>query len=325
MGRRGASRVALLAALAAGGALVAMGLPGAAGAARIDSVNGRPLPAASAPRAAVKATADPFVVMAAGDISTRCGASAGWACPAERTARLVEAADPTFVLPLGDNQYDYGTLGSYERFYDTTWGRFKSITRPVPGNHESYDPAGSTSGYRDYFGDRATPDGTTYYSYDRGDWHFVALDSNLSMADISEQNAWLENDLSNNSRDCVLAYWHHPQFSSGSHGLNPLSRGVWRTLYAHHADLILNGHDHLYERFAPQDPSGDADPEGIREFVVGTGGATLRDFVRIVDNSQVRRERVYGVLKLTLSDSGYQWGFVRDNGSVTDQGTANCH
>jgi hypothetical protein len=300
-------------AVAVSGSLLIAGINGTAGASQ------------SSRATAVPRSTAPFVVMAAGDISLRCGKSAGTRCASERTARIIEKAHPRFVLPLGDNQYDLGTIHSYDTYYATTWGRFKSISRPVPGNHESYDPAGSTSGYRAYFGKLAMPQGRSYYSFDSGNWHFVALDSTQSMAATSLQNTWLKSDLAANERSCVLAYWHHPQFSSGSHGENHLSRNVWRSLYAKRADLILNGHEHLYERFAPQSPVGTAVSGGIREFIVGTGGATLRAFDDIAANSKARRQNMYGVLKLTLADRSYRWEYIQDNGTVRDSGSASCH
>jgi hypothetical protein len=299
------------------GSAVAAAASGIPGAGHRTARSSQPLSTSS--------TVAPFAVMAAGDISMRCGSASGSGCAAERTARIVEKAHPRFVLPLGDNQYDLGTVHSYRTYYATTWGRFKAISRPVPGNHESYDPAGSNVGYRAYFGSLATPKGRTYYSFDSGSWHFVALDSTIPMSGASPQNAWLKGDLAANTRRCVLAYWHHPQFSSGSHGNNPMSRPIWTSLYAKRADIILNGHEHLYERFAPQNPYGQAVPDGIREIIAGTGGATLRGFDDIAAHSQVRRQNLYGVLKLTLGESGYSWQYIQDTGAVRDSGSASCH
>jgi hypothetical protein len=304
--RGGIRRLSLIAALAGVGALMLTGLPNNASA-------GPTRPGGS------------FVVVAAGDISERCGRAQGLKCPSERTARRVEALKPRLVLALGDNQYDYGTIRSYDRFYATTWGRFKARTRPVPGNHESYDPSGAGAGYRRYFGALATPNGSTYYSYDVGNWHFVALDSNLNMARTSRQNTWLARDLAANTRGCVLAYWHHPLYSSGPHGNNPTSRPIWRTLLRAGADVVLNGHDHLYERFAPQDAVGNADRQGIRQFTVGTGGAPHRGFLGPRQHSDERIAGVYAVLELTLDNLGYRWSLVRDNGTVLDRGSAACH
>jgi hypothetical protein len=306
------SRVVVPTALAASAAVLLAGLTAGAD-------------AGEAQRRAAAKSAHTFVVVAAGDISPRCGRANGSSCAAERTARRVEAINPRLVLTLGDNQYDYGTLNSYRRFYDTTWGRFKSKTRPTPGNHESYDPNGASSGYREYFGKLATPNGRTYYSFDVGNWHFVALDSNLGMGRESRQTKWLRSDLAANRRGCILAYWHHPLFSSGAHGNNPLSRPIWRALYDAKADLVLNGHDHQYERFAPQQPKGGRAADGIRELIVGTGGASAYRFTGRQVNSELRLTGLYGVLKLTLGHRAYHWELIQDNGRVRDRGAGSCH
>ena len=225
------------------------------------------------------------------------------------------------MLALGDNQYPYGGLLDYRAFYQRTWGRFKDLTRPVPGNHEY--AGGRASGYLAYFGSAARPHGRTWYSYDLGGWHLVALDSNLARGAGSEQVRWLRQDLAATRQRCILAYWHHPRFSSGAgHGSDPSQGAFWNALYAAGADLVLNGHEHNYERFAPQDPAGRADPDrGVREFVAGTGGADLYDdFLFPVANSQVRNARTHGVLELTLRPAGYAWRFVSVDGSVVDAG-----
>jgi hypothetical protein len=186
------------------------------------------------------------------------------------------------------------------------------------------------AGYFDYFGARAGPVGTGWYAYDLGAWRIYALNSNCAVVGCgagSEQEQWLRADLATSPRACVLAYWHHPRFSSGEHGNDSAVTPLWNALYEADADVIVNGHDHNYERFGPQTPSGTADAaRGIRQFVVGTGGGSLRSFETIRANSQVRNSDTYGVIKLTLSPTGYAWQFVPIAGKTfADSGTGACH
>jgi hypothetical protein len=211
----------------------------------------------------------------------------------------------------------------------------KSITRPVPGNHDYLDKGGEgcstkAAGYFEYFGSKAGDPTKGYYSYNIGAWHLVALNSNCSAVDgcgsTSPQGKWLAADLAAHRTSCTLAYWHSPLFSSGT--LESLStRPLWRILYKYGADVILNGHSHIYERFAPQTPDGEADPAyGIRQFTVGTGGANHTSTTQPAANSQVRNTNTYGVLKLTLHPTSYDWQFVPEAGKTfTDSGTRNCH
>ena len=197
---------------------------------------------------------------------------------------------------------------------------------PSAGNHE-YNTAGAT-GYYGYFGTAAGDPAKGYYSYDLGDWHIVVLNSNISFIDASAQLTWLSADLSASTKSCTLAYWHHPRFSSGSgHGNNAAMQPFWDALYAADADVVLNGHDHDYERFAPQTPTGVADSQrGIREFVVGTGGRALYALGTLRANSQMFNASTFGVLKLTLSAGTYSWQFIPVAGQTfTDSGTASCH
>ncbi|MYW02007.1 alkaline phosphatase [Streptomyces sp. SID3343] len=264
-----------------------------------------------------------FTVVAAGDISDP-GCTASDNCGAQRTAKRVEAINPDHVLTLGDNQYDTGSLADYRAYYDTTWGRFKAKTHPSPGNHE-YDDSTPAAGYRSYFGNAATPNGTTWYSWNQGGWHFVALDSESSMSANSAQIQWLKADLASNSKACVAAYWHRPLYSSGPQA-DKVSQTAWQVLYDARADLILNGHDHLYERYAPQNPKAKADPNGVRELIVGTGGADSYDFENPQPNSEKRITSVFGVLKLTLTDNTYSGQLVRDDGKQLDSfGPVTCH
>ncbi|MEU5861983.1 MULTISPECIES: discoidin domain-containing protein [unclassified Nonomuraea] len=267
---------------------------------------------------------DTFVVAAAGDIAEQCTASSS-SCVHPKTAALVESMNPEFVITMGDNQYDDALLSDFRNYYDKTWGRFKAKTRPVPGNHETYDPAGSEAGYKSYFGAIAFPQGKSYYSYDRGNWHFVALDSNHF--DQSAQLTWLKNDLAATTKPCVAAYWHHPLFSSGEHGNDPVSKPVWQALYAAGAELVLNGHDHHYERFGPQNPSAQADTaKGIVEVLGGMGGASPYQIENVQPNSQKRLTDTFGVLKLTFAGSTFGWQLVGTDGSVKDSSpTYSCH
>jgi calcineurin-like phosphoesterase family protein len=267
-------------------------------------------------------TGDVFVLVGAGDIA-ECGDEDD-----ERTADLVERI-PGIVFVAGDNAYSKGSLNEYRNCYQPSWGRFLDRTRPAPGNHE-YETAGAT-GYREYFGTRATPAGTTWYAWDAGDWHVVMLDSDCDAVGgcgaASAQGAWLKADLAASDAQCTLAIWHHPRFSSGDHGNHAFMEPFWQILYDAGADLVISGHDHDYERFAPQDPSGNADAErGIREFVVGTGGGRLRDFKAVRANSEVRDARTFGVIRLALAPEGYSWDFVPVAGrSFTDSGSGLCH
>jgi Calcineurin-like phosphoesterase len=280
--------------------------------------------------------ADP-VVAAAGDISCdpaidpnfNNGNGAGMTCRQRATSDLLVGAGYDAVLLLGDNQYFDGALWKYQTAFAPTWGRLGSLLRPAPGNHE-YETAGAT-GYFDYFGPAAGERSRGYYSYDLGTWHVVVLNSNCAAiggcGPGSLQLRWLAEDLAAHPRACTLAYWHHPRFSSGQHGDDPTYEAFWQALYKAGADVVLVGHDHDYERFAPQDPSAKADPEhGIRELVVGTGGRETRPFAAVRPNSQVRNDRDLGVLKLRLRVDGYDWEFLPiPGGTFTDSGSAGCH
>jgi uncharacterized protein YjdB len=242
----------------------------------------------------------------------------------EATAKLLDAIDGT-VFTAGDNAYDNGSAADYSSCYDPTWGRHKSRTRPAPGNHE-YNTTGAT-GYFDYFGSAAGDRSRGYYSYDLGAWHIVVLNSNLAMGAGSPQETWLRTDLAAHPVRCTLAMWHHPRFSSGHHGSSTTLQPLWQALYDADADVVISGHDHIYERFKPQTPAGQVDlTRGIREFVVGTGGAGLYLFEHPAANSEVKNNQTFGVLKLTLSSDRYEWKFVPVAGSsFTDSGSGSCH
>jgi hypothetical protein len=268
------------------------------------------------------------VFVGAGDIA-RCDRTHD-----EATAKLlhniVDDAAPslTTVFTTGDNAYESGTLSEYQNCYgpqpatDPNWGDFKAITRPSPGNHEYYKSA-DASGYFEYFDAAAGDPGKGNYSYDVGSWHMISLNSNCSFVAGggcdrgSAQVEWLKKDLAAHSNTCTLAYWHLPLFSSGStSGGNSKMKPFWEALYSAKADVVLNGHLHNYEVFAPQTPSGVADPGGIREFVVGTGGYSLNAFKATVDNSVNQYKETYGVLKLTLHSTSYDWEFVAEDGTT---------
>jgi hypothetical protein len=265
-------------------------------------------------------------VIAAGDIAS-CRTEAD-----EATAELVEGVAGT-VLALGDEAYPKGSLANFEECYGPSWGRFKDRTRPVPGNHEYYTEG--ARGYFEYFGEAAGDPEGGYYSYDVGSWHVVALNSNCEEVRCgpgSPQTRWLEEDLAAAGQvRCTLAYMHHPRFSSGEkHGST--SGGVevlWEALYEANTDVVLSGHEHNYERFAPQDPRGRADPErGIRQFVVGTGGGGGEAPISSdpITNSEVRTDGIDGVLELTLRPKGYEWEFIPvGDESFTDSGDSQCH
>ncbi|MFN8454764.1 MAG: metallophosphoesterase [Anaerolineae bacterium] len=277
----------------------------------------------SLPETALAQTADP-VFVGAGDI-TNCSRTQD-----EATAQLLDGIAGT-VFTLGDNTYPDGTPAQFNDCYGPSWGRHKTRTKPAPGNHDYHTPG--AAGYYSYFGAAASPLETNctsnckgYYSYDLGAWHIIVLNSEIAHEAGSAQEQWLRADLAAHQNVCTLAYWHKPRFSSGLHGNNSGVQSLWQALYEYKADLVLNGHDHTYERFAPQNPSGQADPtRGIREFVVGTGGAGFYDFPIIRPNSEVRNNTTNGVLKLTLHPTSYDWEFIPVAGQTfTDSGAGNC-
>ena len=264
-------------------------------------------------------------IIGAGDIAD-CGN--GWD---EWTARLVESYAGT-VLALGDNAYETGSVADYRDCYAPSWGAFRDRTRPVPGNHD-YGTRGA-AGYFDYFGPSVTTDGDPWYAYDLGSWRLYALDANCpaeNACDAAAELAWLVRDLAANPRQCVLAYWHQPRFSSGRHGSHPSLDPIWRALAAAGADVVLNGHDHIYERFAALDADGQPAPTGMREFVVGTGGKDLYEIHAVKAGSEVRNASTFGVLVVDLRDGSYDWRFVPaevpadEASNFTDAGTTRCH
>lgn len=275
-------------------------------------------------------------IAAAGDIACdpnspnfKGGRGTDTACHMQATAKLLMNEQLAAVLPLGDLQYEVGSADAFQKSYDRSWGQLKAITRPVVGNHE-YETPGATAYFR-YFGAAAGDPQRGYYSYDLGQWHIIALNSNC--AEIggcdrdSPQGQWLQADLAAHPRKCTLAYWHHPRFSSGHHGNNANTQDFWQMLYTAGAEVILTGHDHHYERFALQTPQGQRDERrGIQQFVVGTGGKNHYELQNIQPNSQVQNADTYGVLKLTLHPTSYDWRFISEPGkSFTDAGSRPCH
>jgi hypothetical protein len=265
--------------------------------------------------------ADP-VLVGAGDIAS-CSRSQD-----EATAKLLDSISGT-VFTAGDNVYTHGSASEFTNCYGPTWGRHKSRTRPGPGDEE-YETAGA-KGYLGYFGSRAAPAGKTYYSFSIGAWHAVVLDTDCSevggCGSTSPQATWLRSDLTAHATTCTIAIFHHPRFSSAQSKPDGRSVTFWQILYSYGADVIVSGHRHQYERFAPQTSTGAASSAyGIREFVVGTGGAALVGFSTVAPNSQVRNSSAYGVLKLTLHSSSYDFAFVPIAGqSFRDSGSASCH
>src|SRR5437660_6438426 len=263
------------------------------------------------------------VLVGAGDI-VACERGVGGR-GAEATAKLLDRI-PGAVFTAGDNAYQSGSLAEFTRCYDPTWGRHKRRTHPVPGNHE-YETPGA-AGYFGYFGAAAGDSGKGYYSYTLGAWHIVALNSNIDMRPGSAQLRWLRADLTAHPTRCALAYWHHPRFSSGTtHGSAKETAPLWRALYEAGVDVVIAGHEHNYERFAPQDPLGVADSaRGIREFVVGTGGDSHFPLGPRIANSEVANSATFGVLQLTLEQAGYRWEFIPVQGKAfTDSGGGSCH
>ena len=306
---------------------------------------------------------DPVVLAGAGDIA-RCYPGQdvtqfqkpGPDNPAAQTARLLGAMRGATVMAVGDNAYEFGSPGDYAGCYQPTWGRFRDRTQPATGNHEYLTPG--ALGYFQYFGSHShAPLG--YYSYDLGTWHVVVINSTpqeylcwppeltefpagfpelpvpahpgpaagrACAGDVAQQT-WLANDLATHrSAACTIAYFHHPRFSSGMHGNQYQMQKIWDIMYAGGVDVVVSGHDHMYERFAPQDPDGNADPtRGIRQFTVGTGGAEFYGVSERQPNSEVLINTVHGVLALALDTGHYAWAFVAVDRTIRDSGSGTCH
>jgi hypothetical protein len=297
---------------------------------------------AHSPRLIVTSGPDP-VLAAAGNVACdpawrqfNAGNGVADDCRDRDTAALLDGM-LAGVLTLGDAQYECGGPSAYAQSYGRAWGHFKSITHPVPGNHDyangggtDCDASGHANGYFGYFGEAAGSFGKSYYSFDVGAWHIIALDTECApvggCGPGSPEEKWLRDDLAAHSNRCTLAYWHYPIFSSGIQGGTPEATTFWQDLDRAGADVVLNAHEHDYERFALQHLGAKAAPDGIREFVVGTGGRALHPFAAALPNSQVRNDNTWGILKLTLHRASYDWRFVPTaEGSFTDSGSARCH
>ena len=264
-------------------------------------------------------------LFAAGDIAL-CGILNPANTAAEQTARTAEAllasAGATArVLTLGDNTYFSGLKAEFDNCYAPTWGRFKTRTWATPGNHD-YGVANAV-GYFDYFGASAGADRTGYYRQDVAGWTVLALNSNIDAAPGSDQHIWLLGQLAS-AQPCIAAAWHHPVFTSASRGDNPKMAAIWASLQGARADVVLQGHEHHYERFAPLNALGHVTPDGVRSFVVGTGGADLSPFANVREGSQFQRQ-AHGLLRLQLRPGQLAWEFVDIVGNRLDAGSAACN
>lgn len=244
------------------------------------------------------------------------------------TAQLIGELSPNAVLVLGDAQYPSGSLEEFLASYHHSWGRFRPITSPVPGNHEYLTPG--AAGYFAYFGRRAGTPEEPWYAFGLGDWRLYALNSNCSEVggcdESSRQYRWLRTQLEADESACSLAFWHAPRFSSGYHGGSSSMREIWQLLDDHGVDLVLSGHDHHYERFAPMDAAGARTPAGIRQFIVGTGGSRHYPSWRRSAGSEAVHSGAFGVLQLTLANDSYAWTFVPVEGNrYRDAGTSACY
>lgn len=277
--------------------------------------------------AATPTAATPAILVGAGDIG-ECG-TGGPAATARVIRQVLDEYPEAIVFTAGDNAYPDGSLSDFDRCYDPWWGRFLDRTRPAAGNHDwqTHDAAG----FRTYYGDRAGTKGRTWYAYSAGSWRVIVLDSDCGevggCGPSSPQGRWLADELAAYPAACTLAIWHHARFSSGPHGNQEAAAPLFDALYAAGADVVVSGHDHDYERFAPQDPAGRRDPErGIREFVVGTGGGHLYLVAFVRANSEVRENATFGVLVLELGEGRYSWRFEpAGDGTFTDAGEGSCH
>lgn len=265
----------------------------------------------------------PAVLVGAGDIAS-CASTGD-----EATAALLDAI-PGTIFTTGDNAQDDASAADFNDCYDPSWGRFKARTRPAPGNRE-YSVAGAAP-YYDYFGQAAGEPSKGYYSYDLNRyWHAIVLNSNCAevggCSAGSQQYQWLEQDLRDNRTSNIVAYWHHPRFSSGTYGNMEFMNSVWKLLNDYNVDVVVNSDDHDYERFAPIDGDGNRnDARGIREFIIGTGGTSVREFGEIQPYSEVRQSDTFGVLKLTLYPDRYEWQFIPVAGKTfSDAGSSPVH
>lgn len=273
-------------------------------------------------------------MVAAGDIAcSPAAATTSTTCQQLATAALIDSLDPKYVLPLGDLAYPAGTQPAFDHAYGPSWGQYESITKPVPGNHD-YGTVGAL-GYFGYFGSRATPLQPTctsnckgYYSYSTGAWHVVALNTRCSettdsCADFRAEAAWLDQDLTAHPARCTLAYMHNPLFSGGF-GATSEVKVLWDVLQKHHADLVITGHAHNYQRFVAQTPAGAASANGITEIIAGTGGESLQALTT-TENQAAHINHSFGVLRLALNAGGWTSEFVSTSGARLDPASGSCH
>jgi acid phosphatase type 7 len=267
-----------------------------------------------------------FVMVGAGDIAG-CNSDGD-----ETTAKLVTSVlseNPgAVVFTLGDNVYPNGTSQEFDDCYNPSWGTFKARTRPVPGNHD-YNTQNAT-GYYNYFGTKAGSPSKGYYSYNLGAWHIVVVNSNCAAVGGCEtgssQEKWLREDLKASSNTCQIVMWHHPRFSSGPHGNADFMQDIWKAATENNVELVLNGHDHTYERFAPLNAAGAPDAIGTTQIVVGSGGISHYAFIGQKPNRVSANADTYGVLKLELAASGFNFKFIPELGrTFTDSGSGTCH
>ncbi len=274
------------------------------------------------PQAVSAATVTGPTVVAVGDISCQPGqAVTATTCQQAATALLAQSYAPSYVLALGDTQYETGSLYQYRHSYDTSWGLLKTITKPAPGNHEYGTPG--ASGYFTYFQDQQ-PGGAGYYAFDVGTWRIYALNSNCTIIDCDRQRRWLNRDMDSHPRTCSAIMMHHPRFSSGEHGNTAAVKRFWNVAYSHHADIALAGHDHDYERFRRMDPAGAAAADGLFSFVSGAGGRSLYAFGTPVPGSRFRANDSAGVLALTLGSTQFGFEYKTIDGTVIDSGVRSC-
>ena len=267
-------------------------------------------------------TIDSSVLIGAGDICEKGGSAA------LMTAALIEANPDATVFTAGDNSNDAGGIGPYTECYGATWGPFLGRTHPAMGNHDVYERAGLS--YWQYFGASDGSPNQGWYSYDMaGKWHVIVLNSNCDTVGGcgagSPEEKWLRADLAAHPKTHIIAIWHHPLFSSAGNwnGIITPPAGLnvwWNDLMAAKAEIVINGHAHVYERFAPQDSSGKGSASGVREFVVGTGGAELSSFWKPFPNSLIRDAVDFGVLRLILDSKWYAWQFIKVDGTILDSG-----
>ena len=269
-----------------------------------------------------------ITIFAAGDIAD-CKKKTASETMAAQTAKIIANGlaknSDAYALTLGDNTYPIGKFEEFTDCYGPTWGQFKDRTFPSPGNHDYGVPL--AAGYFNYFDAAAGPDRRGYYSKSLGQWRLLSLNSNLSGDAMRKQVEWLKEELQTHKAACTLAYWHHPVFSTGGHGNNPVMKEIWSLLNQANADLVLSGHDHHYERFTPLTAAGEIDEKnGIRSFVVGTGGASLSPMFLPKNITEFRSNEVFGVLKLQLREHDYDWEFIPVSGqSLVDKGHGSCH